>query len=69
MKITSSKTIHLTEKELRDAIGNWLAERTSYENVYYKQFMNNKSIFEFDANGNLVIMIDGEVEEYNSEKK
>jgi len=37
MKVTSSKTIHLTEKEVKDAIGNWL--------------------------------IDGEIEEYNSEKK
>jgi hypothetical protein len=69
MKVTSSKTIHLTEKELKEAIGNWLAERTSYEDRYYRHFTGNKSIFEFDEDGNLVIIIDGEIEEYNSEKK
>jgi hypothetical protein len=68
MKITSSKTIHLTEKELKQAIGDWLAERSSYEDGYYRLFSENKSIFEFDRNGNLVIVIDGEVEEYDSEK-
>jgi hypothetical protein len=69
MRVTSSKTIHLTEKELRYAIGNWLAERSSYEDKYYRQFILNKSILEFDRNGNLIIVIDGEVEEYNSENK
>jgi hypothetical protein len=69
MKVTSSKTIHLTEKEVKDAIGNWLAERASYEDGYYRLFVNNKSIFEFDKNGDLIIVIDGEIEEYNSEKK
>lgn len=69
MRVTSSKTIHLTEKELRDAIGNWLAERASYEDGYYRQFIHNRSILEFDRSGNLVIVMDGEIEEYNSEKK
>ena len=69
MKVTSSKTIHLTDKDLREAIANWLSERSSYEDSYYRMFMFNKSIFEFDKNGNLVIVIDGEIEEYNSEKK
>jgi hypothetical protein len=69
MKVTSSKTIHLSEKELKDAVGNWLAERTSYGDVYYRHFIHNNSILEFDRDGNLVIVIDGEIEEYNSEKK
>jgi nitrate reductase NapAB chaperone NapD len=69
MKVTSSKTIHVTEKELKEAIGNWLAERTSHEDVYYQHFIHNNSIFEFDKDGNLIIVIDGETEEYNSEKK
>ena len=42
---------------------------TSYDDIYYRIFMQNKTIFEFDKTGNLTIIIDGEVEEYNSEKR
>ena len=69
MKVTNSKTIHLTEKEVREAIGNWLAERSSYDDLYYQLFTKNKSTLDFNHDGSLFIVVDGEIEEYNSEKK
>lgn len=69
MRVTSSKTIHITEKELKNIIADWLGERASYDDAYYKLFVNNHCLFEFDEKGNLVVVIDGELEEYNSDKK
>lgn len=69
MKVTNSKIIYLSEKEVREAIENWLAERHSYDHIYYKLFKNNHSMLDFDEKGNLSIVVDGEVEEYNSETK
>ena len=69
MRVTNSKIIYLTEKEVKEAIEDWLATRHSYEHPYYKLFKNNYSMLDFDKSGNLAIVVDGEVEEYNSEKK
>jgi hypothetical protein len=69
MKVTNSKIIYLTEREVKEAIENWLAARYSYDHPYYSLFKNNHSMLDFDEHGNLAIVIDGEVEEYNSEKK
>lgn len=69
MRVTNSKIIYLTEKEVKEAIEDWLATRHSYEHPYYKIFKNNYSMLDFDEAGNLAIVLDGEVEEYDSEKK
>jgi len=69
MRVTNSKIIYLTEKEVRQAIEDWLADHSSYDDPYYKLFKNNHSMLDFDQNGNLSIVVDGEVEEYNSEKR
>jgi hypothetical protein len=69
MRVTNSKIIYLTEKEVRQAIEDWLAARHSYDHPYYKLFKNNHSMLDFDQDGNLSIVVDGEVEEYNSEKR
>lgn len=69
MKVTSSKTIHLSEKELKTIIADWLFERGSCNDAYYQLFVNNHSTFEFSKDGNLVIIIDGEIVEFDSEKK
>ena len=68
MRVTNSKIIYLTEKEVKEAIEDWLATHHSYEHPYYKLFKNNYSMLDFDESGNLAIVVDGEVEEYNSEK-
>ena len=69
MKVTSSKTIHLSEKELKTIIADWLLERSSPNDSYYQLFANNHSTFEFSKDGNLVIIIDGEIVEFDSDKK
>ena len=69
MKVTSSKTIHLSERELKTIIADWLLERSSPNDSYYQLFVNNHSTFEFSKDGNLVIIIDGEIVEFDSEKK
>jgi hypothetical protein len=67
MKVTNSKIIYLSEKEVKEAVGDWLADRYSYDHDYYKIFKHNHSMLHFDENGNLSIVIDGEVEEFNSD--
>ena len=69
MRVTNSKIIYLTKKEVKEAIEDWLAARHSYDHPYYKLFKNNHSMLDFDEHGNLAVVVDGEVEEYNSEKK
>jgi hypothetical protein len=69
MKVTSSKTIHLSEKELKTIIADWLLERSSPNDSYYQKKKKNHSTFEFSKDGNLVIIIDGEIVEFDSEKK
>lgn len=69
MKVTSSKTIYLSEKELKNIITNWLLEKSSFDNGYYQLLANNHSILEFDKNGDLAIVIDGEIVEFDSEKR
>ena len=69
MKITNCKTFHLTEKELKEAITDWVANRFSFDDQYFKILNHNKAIIEINSNGTISIMIDGEFEEYNSEKK
>ena len=69
MKVTSSKTIHLSEKELKTMIADWLLERASCDDGYYQLFANNHSTFEFSNDGSLIIVIDGEIVEFDSEKR
>lgn len=69
MKVTSSKTFHLTQQELKTIISEWLWVKSTENSQYYRLFTTNNSTFEFDRNGDLTIIIDGEIEEYNSEKK
>ena len=72
MKVTSSKTIHLSEKELKTMIADWLlerAERASCDDGYFQLFVNNHSTFEFSNDGSLIIVIDGEIVEFDSEKR
>lgn len=69
MRITSSKTIHLTEVEIKEAIAQWLGDNLPNTDLTYNLFMSRNSILDFSKNGGLSIIIDGEVEEYNSEKK
>jgi len=70
MKVTSSKTIYLSEKELKKIIADWLLKETSpCDDGYYQLFASNHSMLEFNQNGDLVIVIDGEIVEFNSEEK
>ena len=69
MKVTSSRTFHLTQQELKTIISEWLWVKSTENSQYYRLFTTNNSTFEFDRNGDLTIIIDGEIEEYNSEKK
>jgi hypothetical protein len=66
MKVTNSKIIYLSEKEVKEAIGDWLADRHSYDHPYYRLFKQSCSILDLDKDKNLSIIIN--VEEYNSEK-
>ena len=69
MKVTSSKTIYLSEKELKNIIADWLIETSLCDDSYYQLFVSNNSMLEFNKNGDLVIVIDGEIVEFNSEEK
>jgi len=69
MKVTSSKTIYLSEKELKNIIADWLIETSLCDDGYYQLFVSNNSMLEFNKNGDLVIVIDGEIVEFNSEEK
>jgi hypothetical protein len=66
MRVTNSKIIYLTEKEVKEAIMDWVFSRHNEE--YHNILMQNNFALDFHNNC-LALVVDGEVEEYNLEKK
>jgi len=61
MRVTSLKTIYLTEEELKQVISNHLREKGDH--ILAEHLHTNICTMEWLKNGNFAISIDGEVNE------
>lgn len=64
MKVTSIKTIRLTEMELKEAIVHYVAET---DMALADHVASNLISCDFDLDGHLVISVDGEIEDERDE--
>lgn len=60
MRVTSIKTIRLTEAELKEAISHYIAET---DMTLANHITFNMISCDFEPNGDFVIAIDGEIED------
>jgi len=64
MRVTSIKTIRLTESELKEAIVHYISET---DMALADHVALNLISCDFDLEGNLVVSVDGEIEDERDE--